>query len=55
MILCTGYTGVIGRAIERFLSPEVEIVGLSSSNENTAVECCDIRDLAALRKIVLHY
>jgi len=55
MILVTGYTGVIGRAVERFLSPEVEIVGLSSSNEDTTVECCDIRDLAALRKIVLHY
>ena len=55
MILVTGYTGVIGRAVERFLSPEVEIVGLSSSSEDTTVECCDIRDLAALRKIVLHY
>ena len=55
LILVTGYSGVIGTAVDRFLSPHFEIVGLCSSSEDTTVESCDIRDLGALKKIVLHY
>jgi len=55
LILVTGYTGVIGTAVDRFLSPQSEIVGLSYDCLNTKLECCDIRDLDSLRKIVLHY